>query len=102
MAEQNGVILKGWHDPESLKWISDSDIVSLILENLALNAVDQCRAGDSVESRIEYTDDVSLCLTVHDVGSSIPVSVRNKMFDLGITTKSNSTGFGLYYSQLRA
>jgi signal transduction histidine kinase/CheY-like chemotaxis protein len=101
LAREKGVILKEWTYSDVLIWRSDPDIVSLILENLVLNSIEQCHRGDAVELRVEVGAD-SLHLTVCDSGPGVRQSVRPRLFEPGITTKPSGTGFGLYFSRLRA
>ncbi|MBI3246731.1 MAG: response regulator [Deltaproteobacteria bacterium] len=101
LAREKGVILKKWTYSDVLIWRSDPDIVSLILENLVLNSIEQCRCGDAIELRVEVDAD-SLHLAVRDSGPGVRQSVRPRLFEPGITSKPDGTGFGLYFSRLRA
>ena len=91
------------------QWHTDKDIVSHILYNLidnALQAFDrwQERPQHAVSNFIKldaHECDGYLCLRVSDNGPGIAASVREQLFDFGISSKG-SAGFGLYFARERA
>ncbi len=86
---------------ESVFFNSDPDIVALILENLVMNAIEWCDSGDFIYIQVDLLND-SLHLTIRNSGQAVLTSVRSKLFEAGVTTKPNGTGFGLYFSRKRA
>ena len=91
------------------RWHTDKDIVSHILYNLidnALQAFDRWsdRPTDNSSSFIKldiYEHDKGLRLRISDNGPGISASVRERLFDFGISSKG-SAGFGLYFARERA
>ena len=91
------------------RWHTDKDIVSHILYNLidnALQAFDRWsdRPADNSSSFIKldiYEHDNGLRLRISDNGPGISASVRERLFDFGISSKG-SAGFGLYFARERA
>ena len=70
-------------------------IASLALSNLIGNAKDAIKHKGTIRVQAEEADDFVLC-RVSDDGPGIPANIAGKIFDLGVTTKSHSGGWGLY------
>ncbi len=61
-----------------------------MLENLFRNAIDH--AGPAVTVRVHKTD---RGFAIADDGPGIPPEERHRVFDVGYSTSTNGTGFGL-------
>lgn len=101
VAQRKEIIFRPSAIDSNLKWFMDREIVAMILENLVQNALEQCTTGAEVWLEAKETAD-SLLLTVCDTGPGVNPSVVDKLFQPGITTKTNGTGFGLNFSRRRA
>lgn len=70
----------------------DETSVSQLLENLFRNAVEH--GGDAVTIRVGVLSTEN-GFFVEDDGSGIPAEVRSELFDYGVSSTSEQTGFGL-------
>lgn len=61
--------------------------LSRILLNLVRNAADAMPTGGHIRIAAQYCDTRTLSLTVTDDGPGIPEPLRDKIFDLGFTTR---------------
>ena len=88
--------------PTKLVWRSDPDILHSIFFNLVQNALEAIGTSNP-EARIwlqaEVQDEI-LLLHICNTGSSITIN-KSELFKLGASSKPSSSGFGLYFSQLR-
>ena len=75
-----------------LQFEADTDRLEQLLENLFRNAVDHNRPDVTV--RIGALEDET-GFYVEDNGTGIPENEREQVFELGHSTDSNGTGFGL-------
>lgn len=74
------------------------DVVSFALANLIDNAKDaiaMTRESGSIIIEAEESKDMVYCYLT-DNGPGIPVEIKDRIFNLGATGKSNSGGWGLY------
>lgn len=76
----------------------DANLVLLILENLARNAIQASPEGGCVRIRAE-DDGQGLEFRVRDEGPGLPAAVRASLFTPVATTKEGGTGLGLALSQ---
>lgn len=76
-------------------------IVNSILLHLIQNSTLSCRKGDFIRLTADVVKD-SLHLRVIDTGPGLPESIRDHLFQRGSTTRAMGTGFGLYFSKIRA
>lgn len=70
--------------------LADEDRLRQVLENLFRNAIDH--AGPAVTVRVHKTD---RGFAIADDGPGIPPEERHRVFDVGYSTSTNGTGFGL-------
>ena len=75
----------------------EGNLVLLILENLAQNAVEECDEGGQVNVRSSETGGVTM-FEVSDNGSGLPESVKGSLFQPGNTSKEQGSGLGLAIS----
>lgn len=101
VAQRTGIAILPLDANPVREWVMDPDIVGMILENLVQNALEQCSAGHAIRLEVQVTDN-DLLLTVCDTGPGVNPAVVDRLFQPGITTKSNGTGFGLHFSRRRA
>ncbi|MFB3905307.1 MAG: ATP-binding protein [Acidobacteriota bacterium] len=73
---------------------TDPEILTDILSNLLLNAIEASPAGGTVRVSFER-DGGQAELTVEDEGPGIPEQVRGRLFEPFVSTKSRGTGLGL-------
>lgn len=75
--------------------LCDPRKVRQIAINLVQNALDASASGASVEMEVTRTEDGGVCLRVRDHGTGLDAGVRDKLFQVGATTKPRGTGLGL-------
>lgn len=80
-----------WHG--SVLW--DRAKMRQVFMNLIQNASDALPSGGRLLIRVEQQDDRSLGIFFIDNGPGIPMEMREQIFNLYYTTKSNGTGLGL-------
>lgn len=82
-----------------------SEALVTITGNLIDNALDEMnrmqRNFDAVKELTlgVYTKHGSLLITVQDTGGGIPLEIRDKIFELGVTTKGEGHGTGLFHTK---
>lgn len=69
--------------------------VRQIAINLVQNALDASARGATVEMEVARTEGGGVCLRVRDHGAGLDAGVRDKLFQVGATTKPRGTGLGL-------
>ena len=73
---------------------TDKTKLSCALINIIFNAIEACKAGDSVIiSLLEEKNEVSIY--IKNTGAKIPEEIQNKVFDIDFTTKEKGNGLGL-------
>ncbi len=72
----------------------DPEQITQACLNLLQNALDATPSNGSIELSLRR-DNGSIILTIADTGTGIPVSQKEKIFDLYYTTKPNGSGMGL-------
>jgi len=77
-----------------LKIRTDPEILTDILSNLLLNAIEASPSGGTIRVSFQR-DDSQAEISVEDEGSGIPEQVRGKLFEPFVSTKSRGTGLGL-------
>lgn len=70
-------------------------VAALALANLVANAKDALRKGGEINIEAEENEQFVLC-HIKDNGPGVPAEIKEKLFNLGVTTKPKSTGWGLY------
>jgi signal transduction histidine kinase len=100
-AKRSGVRLRLEGDASVPPIEGVADRLQQAILNLVLNAIQAMPDGGTVSLRTEY-DDAEVRLTVADTGPGVPESMRDRLFDLGITTKETGTGLGLPLVRLTA
>ena len=82
-----------------------SEALVTITGNLIDNALDEMnrmqRNFDALKELTlgVYTKPGSLLITVQDTGGGIPLEIRDKIFELGVTTKGEGHGTGLFHTK---
>jgi len=76
----------------------DADLILLILENLAQNAVEATPAGKAVRCSI-YAQNGGLVAQVRDEGPGLPPDLQARLFSPCVSTKKNGSGIGLAICQ---
>jgi len=98
MAHARGVDLKiDAHGP--IRLTCDQRKVKRILINLVQNALEASAPDDVVELSLRSDEDGRARAEVLDRGRGIDASVREHLFEPGVTTKSTGTGLGLALSR---
>lgn len=80
---------------------TDPDILGVVFFNLIQNALDACPAGSRIWLVQLPDESGNTVLMISDDGPGITSSVRETLFQMGITTKSSGSGFGLYFTRSR-
>ena len=73
-------------------------LLPLVLENLFRNTADYAGDGAVVTIRLGLVKR-NLLITYRDNGPGIDDSIRDKIFNKGVTTKGEGKGLGLYLSK---
>ncbi len=81
-------------DGDDLTVRADPEILTDILSNLLLNAIEASPASGTIRVRFQR-DGTQAEIAVEDEGSGIPEQVRGKLFEPFVSTKSRGTGLGL-------
>jgi signal transduction histidine kinase len=76
----------------------DADLILLILENLAQNAIEATPPGNAVEVSIDG-DTSSIVFEVHDQGPGLPAGMENRLFMPCTSKKKGGGGIGLAISK---
>nr|VFJ50094.1 MAG: Signal transduction histidine kinase [Candidatus Kentron sp. FW] len=99
LAERKGISLIPRNEPVS--WETDTDLVGNIFFHLIQNAIQHCREGDQVSITATVVEE-TMRIEVRDTGPGVTPDIIPKLFDSGTTTRSEGSGFGLYFSRLLA
>nr|VFJ62975.1 MAG: Signal transduction histidine kinase [Candidatus Kentron sp. FW] len=99
LAERKGISLIPRNEPVS--WETDADLLRNIFSNLIQNATQHCDEGCEI-SMHEMIAKEELCVEIRDTGPGVAPSIIPKLFKSGVTTRSEGSGFGLYFSRLLA
>jgi len=90
----------------SLKFTTDAAILYTILFNLAQNAIQAIVKNSHQKNAYIYlntqTIDNNIIIHIIDNGPGISPDIRETLFNLGITTSAEGTGFGLTFAKSRA
>lgn len=70
-------------------------VAALALANLVANAKDALWRGGVIDIGAEENERFVLC-HIKDNGPGVPAEIKDRLFNLGVTTKPNGTGWGLY------
>jgi two-component system CitB family sensor kinase len=96
LAAEHGVTLEVASEEGVEHSVTDPTAVITVLGNLIDNALDAVRSGEDdqrwIEVSIGATGDCTLTVAVTDSGPGIPAEQRDRVFDLGFTTKSDAPG----------
>jgi len=79
---------------QSLEMIIDPELIKQAMMNLVQNSIDAVDEGGKVDIKY-YRKNDNLIIEVSDDGKGIPAKLKNKIFDLYYTTKTEGTGLGL-------
>jgi signal transduction histidine kinase len=93
-AEAAGVCLAASVEPGWRLADGDPALVSQILLNLVLNAIEAAPAGSTVGVLL-CSDESRAELVVEDAGPGIPLELRDRVFEPFFTTRHKGTGLGL-------
>jgi len=86
--------------PEDLPEVLGSEVLlAWALENIVKNALDALAGrGGTIAFRARW-EGRWVNLQIHDTGPGVPVEIRDKLFEPGVTTKSGGWGVGLALSR---
>ena len=96
-ADQQSIDIETELPAHPLTLVADSGQLRQVLLNLLLNAFDSVGPGGRVVLEVEPAGDGDreLLIRVRDNGPGIPDSVRDRLFDPFVSSKSSGTGLGL-------
>ena len=88
-------------DPQSLTLTADAALIEQVLLNLIINAIHALKGRSSARIALcAYLDDSGrTAISVHDNGSGIAESARDKIFIPFFSTKETGSGIGLSFSR---
>lgn len=81
--------------PEPLYVRIDGDLIKQAVLNVVLNGIQAMNGKSGVLKIQAYRDNGVVTVDVQDQGGGIPLSVRDKIFNLYFTTKKGGSGIGL-------
>ena len=73
----------------------DPDLITQVLLNLYLNAIDAMETGGQLDVELSHREDNRIEIKVSDTGCGIPGEDLSRIFDPYFTSKSSGTGLGL-------
>ncbi len=73
----------------------DPDLITQVLLNLYLNAIDAMETGGELDVELSHREDNRIEIKVSDTGCGIPGEDLSRIFDPYFTSKSSGTGLGL-------
>lgn len=94
LAHQRGVALEVREERAAWVWC-DPRKVKQVLINLVQNALDASPAGTAIELVITESGGARALVEVRDRGPGLPASIRDRVFEAGVTTKPQGSGLGL-------
>ena len=92
LAKEKGVLFKSAFDDIILN--VDSEQMTQAVLNILHNALDATNNKGIISLQVKQ-DKQGAVIIVNDTGEGIPVAIREKIFNLYFTTKSNGNGLGL-------
>ncbi len=81
-------------EPAPVMLAADRDLLKQALLNVVMNAVEAMKNGGRLGIGVKRAG-TDCVLLVSDQGSGIPAEVRDRIFDLYVTTKNQGSGIGL-------
>ncbi len=97
IAKQNHIDLMQSYLASNSMVYTDPDMVSQVLVNIFINAIQAVGHNGRVDVRIE-DEGKSIIISVIDTGHGIPENIRSKIFDPFFTTRPDGMGLGLSIS----
>jgi len=95
-AEQQSVDMFVAAPPNPLRVSADPEQLRQVLLNLLLNALDALGAGGRIDISANFDfEQRQVVLKITDSGPGIPESIRDKLFEPFVSSKSSGTGLGL-------
>ncbi|MFQ5415414.1 MAG: sensor histidine kinase [Myxococcota bacterium] len=94
-AEEQGVAVDVELPDEPVRISTDSNYLEEVVLELAGNALNAMPAGGRLTLRADRADSGGASITVIDTGTGVPPGVRDRIFELFFTTRSDGTGMGL-------
>ena len=108
---RTGVCLEIEVQPDNLVLTSDPALLTQLLVNLSLNAInaidesdmetEQCKRRIQIQA-IQSTSDASIHIIIQNNGPAIPAKLKQRIFQRGFTTRTTGHGQGLYIARLVA
>jgi PAS domain S-box-containing protein len=89
-----GITVRTLLPEKAAEFPMDRNLVTQVLSNLILNALQASCPGKSVEVRARF-EDGGLCIEVEDWGAGMDEETRRRIFNPFFTTRDTGTGLGL-------
>lgn len=84
--------------PAAVPIRGDRDAVRQAIVNVLINALEAMPEGGELDVRVGAVGDRAE-VTIRDTGPGVPASVRDRLFDMHVSTKATGTGIGLYLAR---
>lgn len=97
-ARQQRVTLELRMPKNGVAVLARRDVVKQAILNLAVNALEAMPAGGSLALELDH-DEKTATVRVVDNGGGIPDDLRERIFQMHVTTKSTGTGIGLHVAR---
>ncbi|MFK7846869.1 MAG: ATP-binding protein [Rhodothermales bacterium] len=105
-AASKGISLQFIHEAEEIEFVSDYEIIEIIVSNLVSNAVKYTPAGGAVRVAVKPQKEGGMLIEVKDTGAGIPASALPHIFDrfyrVPATADTKIEGLGLGLSLTKA
>ncbi|VFM94964.1 MAG: Signal transduction histidine kinase [Candidatus Kentron sp. G] len=99
MAEGKGIVLVP--NNGHISWETDTDLVGSIFFHLIQNAIQHCRQGNKVSMDATVVEE-AIRIDIRDTGPGVAQNIIPTLFESGKTTRTDGSGFGLYFSRFLA
>jgi signal transduction histidine kinase len=97
-ARQQQVALHVETPPETVDVVGHRDLLKQAMLNLAINALEAMPDRGALTMSLQTAGETAR-VSVRDTGPGIPEAIRDRIFEMHVTTKASGTGIGLHVAR---